>query len=242
MHDEIFEAFKNDISVIVESSKTRDVLDILDRIKKECKPFLKHKQLLYRGMDKDSSSAGIAQVRKNRNSKGMSGIFREFFNTFLKENKLPLRHESLFCIAHETTQSYRTFGNKYAVFPKGNFDFVWFQRFRDINMVREVNDIERFFSRLGLKRKEVWKKMEENTSFKSKIEFLKEYMLTNDKDATRSIDSFYRDIKMFETRKLPDVMNSKEIAIDCDEYYYIFIGEGDEGIEKIATIKEQLGI
>jgi hypothetical protein len=98
-------------------------------IKKSCKPFLKHKRILYRGMH-GYEDMGKRKVRKKRRPKDSTGNQDIFINTFLGEKKLPLRSNSIFTSTDDRTAS--EYGSVYLVFPVGKFRSMYFNTIEDL--------------------------------------------------------------------------------------------------------------
>jgi hypothetical protein len=107
--------------------------EMVAMIKKDCKPFLKHKTQIWRGMPQLSNlpNMGKRDVRKHRKPLDSSKTEDILINTFLKKHNLPLRSESMFATSRlKNTQIY---GKPYLVFPIGNFRFVYFTEVPDFS-------------------------------------------------------------------------------------------------------------
>ena len=113
----------------VRSDEYVDLDTFLSLIKKDCKPFLKHKTQLFRGMT-GYPSMGKRAVRKDRVPKDSNESESIFINGFLRDNKLPLRSNTMFATTDIGMAS--VYGDEYQVFPIGNFKCYYFDRIDDV--------------------------------------------------------------------------------------------------------------
>jgi hypothetical protein len=123
------------MSELYESEMTED--EVISLIKRDCKPFLsmKPKALLLRGMKNKPNHPLKLSVRTDRRPSDMPADTHAKFNKWFKELfGINARSECLFVtssfnIARAYWFSHGT-GGTYAVFPIGNFSFIW-SRFVD---------------------------------------------------------------------------------------------------------------
>lgn len=106
-----------------------DINTVIELIKKDCKPFLKHKTIIWRGMY-DKAEMGFRSVRKDRKPKDSSVSQDLIMNAYLKERGLPLRSKSMFATTDQGMAM--VYGEEYLVFPIGNFKSVYFSEVEDM--------------------------------------------------------------------------------------------------------------
>jgi hypothetical protein len=204
------------------------ITDAITSIKKECKPFLKHKTMLYRGMTAPKN-IGIEAIRKDRNPTG-SPEYQKFLGELFKKWKLPLRRESMFCSPH-TSDSTEIYGDRYMVFPRGNFNFVWFT---------DIGDMFDGDPEIVQEHEKAFEIMDMNIDPEKKLDMLVEWVESIDDDDPQTEDVLFVLSKLqdknFETTKFPPY-HVYEMAITGKDFYYI---KYDDDIDR--TIRNEFGI
>jgi hypothetical protein len=244
--DDSFELFKNNIGMLTEyKNKLLSYSEVIEGIKKDCKPFLKHKQFIFRGMDgyEDFGSRG---VRKSRESLGMLRIMTKLVNTFLNDHHLPLRNESVFCTASESEKEVALFGKQYVIFPKGNFKHVWFSDIIDFNTDERFDAFDRVISHADHDDLKNMDSILDNNSFLDALPLLIDYLGSKGgysgnalEDVTESLTVISTSLSKFNNKKLPSSNIKNEIIVECNEYYYVLVNGTPYAIN---SLKADLGI
>ena len=194
------------------------------KIEKDCKPFLKHKRAIWRGVNTTDDAWGLKKVRKDRIPLGNNPDFSAFTNAFLDSKKLPNRSKSIFATAKKDYAM--VFGNTCLIFPKGNFKHVWFPDIDDMNSHR----YERFgtWLRSYVDDKSIFKK-----KFDDQVHLLQKQLMQDEmdgKDYDGELDSFViqrgftryvQALENFDNKTFPPPDKRNEIIIDCKDYYWI---------------------
>jgi hypothetical protein len=215
------------LGIVTESNLTKiDSLDdIINLIKKECKPFLKYKQLLYRGMRSDGSAYGIKKVRTDRTPLQTNPVIYDLLNSFLKEIGLPPRSEVLFASVARHNTSY--YGTSFIIFPRGDFSFAWHTKISDmINL--DMSDI---IDTYGPEEPELEDILNSNdnaiTKCKNIVEELTRLNIkygnvsVNISDFKEEYEFLSQGKKLFNTKTFPPKDDYKELMIKCKDYYFI---------------------
>jgi hypothetical protein len=209
--------------------------EIIVDIQKDCKSFLKHKQLIFRGMHLDSQPSGLKKVRKDRESRDSSTEYTKFLDDLHKKIKIPLRSQAMFAITVPSSQ----YGDPYMVFPKGNFKFAWIDHIHDLwagdpmelEMEADLDEIAELLSGTGdpIKRLDMI------------IELVAGIVNSNPTlRLAKSTLKTLRDLRLLKvnTTKFPTTNKvggaHLEIIIGCDEYYFIRWNHENEAIVKNA--------
>lgn len=107
-----------------------DIVETLSKIKHECEHIIAEcheaNQFLYRGMKIPSVDRGIFLPHlKEREPKDSSGGFNIMFNAGIEcAFDIPMvRKTSVFCTG--SLKEVGTYGNRFFLFPRGEFEFVW---------------------------------------------------------------------------------------------------------------------
>lgn len=115
------------ISNINESFTVKDGMEIIEMIKKDCKPFLREKMpgdFLYRGMKRNIDFYKKLKIRKNRRPKDTPERLHKIFDEeFKKKFGWGARSEGIFCTPSFDDAAY--YGDAYLIFPIGSFKFVY---------------------------------------------------------------------------------------------------------------------
>ena len=114
-----------------------EIGDMNDKIQENCGPYLKlikGKDPLARGMKTTTDDTGVKQVRKDRESKGMSeDIFKEF-NQWLEKNGHNRKDKSISVLSNPINLGmFAGSGIIAYVFPIGKFSYTWIKA-TDVNM------------------------------------------------------------------------------------------------------------
>jgi hypothetical protein len=196
---------------------------ILQTIKQDCQPFLKQGVVLFRGMDDDKHFLfDEKKIRKDRKSLSTPGLIDWMLKQFYTEQGWPLRSSSMFCSPARRYAS--SYGALYLVFPKGNFNSIYF------NEVTDTYDLWEPFVRL------------------SNNPYLRDYDTLKGKTFAETVQNFLQMpvppyqteqgkntfetakqtvVKNFEFMKNEKQLNSfkdlhnEEVAIEGESFYYI---------------------
>ena len=196
--------------------------DILQKIEKDCKPFLKHKRALWRGMDVGSEMFGEKKVRKDRKPRGGNERLSAFVNGFLEWKKLPRRDKSIFATTGKDLSG--AFGHPCLIFPKREFKFVWFERITDMNNFTNY-DLYNLMERLP---NDIWKK-----DYATMYTAVKDGAETPDEQ--EQVNSLLSSLSYYERGHFPDQGNKNEIIIECDAYYYLMGSPYNQRIDEYPT-------
>ena len=112
-----------------------DAPDIIDLIKRDCQQFIEaHPDgLMFRGMDNKSMKPFKGTVRQDRKPVNMSKEkHKRIDDWFEKEFGFKARSQSIF-VTGEFDDA-RSYGQPYAIFPIGEFEFVWSPQVGDMFM------------------------------------------------------------------------------------------------------------
>jgi hypothetical protein len=213
-----------------------DYEDIFKKIEKDCKPFLKHKRAIWRGLDIKGKEFDVRKVRKDRKPLGDNQALTDFTNAFIDSKNLPNRSRSVFGTTKEKYTA--IFGNTCLLFPKGNFKHVWFPGIDDMNSHR----FEQFA---------YWLKKYVDPSvlkkpFKDQLEIIKKQIIRDDENedglmtdinidmffVKRAFDKYVTALESYNDKTFPIAAEKNktiavkagqtgEIIIDCNEYYYL---------------------
>lgn len=114
-----------------------NIKEILEKIKKDCQPFLKDLKkasplddLLYSGRKK-SESAFKGTVRKNRNPKDTPLDVHNWLDNWFEEN-FGIKARSNSIITTGDSDVAKGYGNLYVIFPIGNYEIIWSPRINDL--------------------------------------------------------------------------------------------------------------
>lgn len=209
--------------LIVEGHTAISTLDtVISKIKEDCKPFLKHKQLLYRGMEHlGKDNFGYKSVRKDRKPKDSSVPMAEFLDKFYNKHKIPLRSQSLFCLARDAVNVH---GYSYYIFPIGKFKFAWFDEILDLydadpNSSIYISDDDKDSFLKVLKTGP----SDPDKMINMLIDTANDFSSALRVDVVTALESL-RDSKPTRN-KLPTNKSESEIIIDCKYYYFINVDE-----------------
>jgi hypothetical protein len=216
--------------------------EVLALIKKDCKPFLKHKQMLYRGMQLNTEQ-GIKSVRQDRTPLDSSKQFDIFLNSYMHSIGLPSRNTVMFCLANPIQAGF--YGDEYAVFPIGDFNISWF------TTIPDMYNADPLRINWGTYTKEVSELLTSNIPPKDILKQILLLVPDSQMHIYRKTEAWMETMNElikgeFETNKLPssnlkitDVRKSPEIMIQCKNYYYINISTSGWNI---STVKRDLDL
>lgn len=175
--------------------------DIVDDIMANCQPYLKESDYfrnrgmtnLWRGIEGVNVAFTTKQTRIDRKPQGMNTEIKELLDDALMEKfGLPFRSKAAFTTGD--SKRVELFGNPYAVFPIGNFDYLWSPKVHDLNENPEWGDL--ITSNLGPNQ---------------------EINLTKDQ-----IKDFLDDMNYMMNENLEEAtVSGNEIMVAIDEYYII---------------------
>jgi len=185
-----------------------DINELVTLLKKDCKKYLKllkGRTPLFRGIRRTSSIVGLKKQRKDRRPQQMPESALHFIDDYLKDNKFPLRSESMICSSNiELIRRWFSSGRICFVFPKGTFRFA-IVRSGDMNFDNEKTGYDNY---------ELYDKIEDflYTGAKDTYnEILLKLDLNIDGNSQKVFDEAY---------------NKKyEMWFDCKEYYYVDISD-----------------
>lgn len=115
--------------------------EMIDTIKKDCKPFLKYKNFLFRGM----SNPNTEMVKKIRRTDRQplhtdTDLHNIIDNIFLKEWGWKARSQGVFARADYQVNFY---GRKHLVFPIGKFTYLWSKLIFDAVAFDKIQHIDK---------------------------------------------------------------------------------------------------
>lgn len=115
--------------------ESMDEDEIIALIKRDCKPFIEENAgVLLRGMRKKSWSPFKQDVRQDRNPRNTRQAVQDVLDKWFDEKfGFKARSQAVF-----TTGSFpdaRSYGTVYAIFPIGNFKYVWSTEIPDLFFV-----------------------------------------------------------------------------------------------------------
>jgi hypothetical protein len=198
------------------------VIEFLDNILTKCKPFLKHKQPLYRGANKSSHGyMGSNTIRTDRKPRDTSKGAHMFFNDRLKQLGLPSREEVLFTTPN-LDFSYE-FGAPYLIFPIGNFKFFWIKNISDLTDSLPM-EYELFFDEYMY-----WKgsPQEYLDHLRKPLNGLDndipDYIISKSKHSNiiSGIEQMITDMADYNTKTFPNPLYKNEVSIAVKDYYYL---------------------
>jgi hypothetical protein len=221
---------------ILNEALSSGIHEIIELIKRDCKPFLKHKQILFRGME-ETKEIGINKVSRNRRPLNSSKEFARFYDKYSKENRLPLRSQSIFTVANpDTTVEY---GDSFMIFPRGNFDYYWMKEIPDM-WIGDLNVA--FFN-------EEIQKIYDMLASTDKVDVILDRLISyikNETDYDHSSALPEGLVHIFEELKAKNYVTNRftsgndtthEIIIDCKDYYFI-----RETRENAKIVMQELGL
>lgn len=189
-----------------------DFQNILKEIEKNCKPFLRHKKALYRGMNTENvDDFGIKKVRKDRQPLGGNMELSAFTNAFIDSKKLPNRSKSIFALTNDKFT--RVFGDTHLIFPKGNFKAVWFPGIGDMNS----GIFGMFTDFLKTLDQSIFKKPWDDQFH----EVQKAIIADGHEGTMRQFNKFITALENYNNKSFPKDTKYDEVIIDCKEYYFI---------------------
>ena len=204
---------------------TEDLEAFFQKVEKDCKPFLKHKRALWRGLDTKGEDFGEKKVRQNRTPLVATPEMTTFVNAFLKKNKLPLRTNSLFAL--NSDKRTEVFGDSCLIFPKGKFKFVWFPEIIDLNSAK-YNMFKLWVQHYADK------KIFKMNSFDDMVHAIQQQLLADTAREAELEEVFLPStqehftrvvtgLEKFNNKKLPatDDYQRNEIMIECKDYYFL---------------------
>lgn len=254
---------------LAEAKHTKFTLDeTIEKIKKDCKPFLKHKVALYRGMGPEYGLlGGIRGVRFDRKPLTSSQEFADFMSDYLYNIGAPDRSQAMFCTRQET--STWDYGEPYLVFPKGNFRYFYFEHIEDAyteiqsaldgNSVYQprmvdaqwdigwsydtmdvVGQVHWYFNKTKNLDKAIDAYFDELTKdIKELEESESEDEILSDLDtAYTAIKRVFNKLEFYNVNKNLNKADDQEIVVQCKEYYYLSLENLPKDTFKELGIKE----
>lgn len=221
-------------------SNTSDLGEISELIKRDCQPFLTQcgGELIYRGMESKTPFM-TKDVRKNRQPMNLKQTAHELIdNTMYEKHGIRGRSGAVFCTGNTTTA--RGYGAVYAIFPIGDFKFIWspvvedfyFDMGEPIKMLTKRNGalvvakrryyVENFINLSG-----VPFDGDADTPFIDKLGMMRSE-LKKDFDTNKKYQDAFKEVfeefieNEYQTDDLVSAIKSKkEIMIECDKYYAV---------------------
>jgi hypothetical protein len=191
------------IEFINESDIALDFDSINMLIHRDCKKYLnliQHKDPLYRGMS-TYDHIGIKDVRKDRESKGMSEEEAKYFNDWLHKNGHNRRDQAVMCTSSESHTL--MFGPPFWIFPRDPMSYTWIHT-PDINITTSMQGWDSFTIGEWISKE---KGLEYNKDILNKLKMPFEYYFSTDEGFWTAYD------KQF------------EMWIKCDKYFYVNSGK-----------------
>ena len=174
-----------------ESYMVKDWLEVVDKLKQDCKPFIREKKKgkwLYRGIKKSMPPVDIVKPRKNRKPRDMpEDLHDELDYKFKEEFGWKSRSEGVFCTSNMTDAGY--YGEPFIIYPIGKFKYVW---------SKQISDLYMYLKRNGIIQEVLYQ-----TPTSNKLEQIA-------KDI----------VDLYQEHNLDDAMDEEsEVSILCDSYY-----------------------
>ena len=206
---------------------------MVDRITKNCKPYLKllkGREPIKRGMDSgdfiwspgSTKEAGLKKVRQDRLSK--AGIDQEVYrkiNIWLKDHKGAQRDKSVIGVTKPGSHAFSWFGPQHWIWPTGNFKYTFVES-HDFNSSSRNWELSKFTAFIK------WHyPAREEMEWQTKV----------NGEVTKT--SHYKPIDYFHINKDFDLAYNKgyEIWFECKTYYYVKVEDAIENIwQHIAKI------
>lgn len=117
---------------LFEDTITED--NIIELIKRDCKPWLgKAKELVYRGMQKKVDAPFKQEVRADRQPRNTDGELHKAMDDWFNDN-FGFRARSAAVFVTGDFDDAKSYGQAYAIFPIGDFKFVWSPNVGDLYM------------------------------------------------------------------------------------------------------------
>jgi hypothetical protein len=220
------EKLSSSLEYMTEGYKKIELDKIIELIKRDCKPFLKHNTPLYRGMELKMLASGIKDVRQDRRPLDSAPEYHKLLEAYMAKHKLPSRAKSLFCFA-DPKANVVDFGDPYVIFPKGNFNFVWFKSIKDLisgNVINGMHNLDDDYD--TSKDIETNIKMLWDTATPGNIDSIlnKTLVILDTVPQTNKVITVINTLtslkhKEFATNTFPK--HTVEIALDCKDYYFM---------------------
>jgi hypothetical protein len=204
--------------------------EVIDSIRKDCQPFLKYKNFLFRGMSGKGKEAFIKERRKDRQPLHTDEVVNKIIdNIFLKVWGWRARSEGVFATNGFDVSFY---GQRHAIFPIGNFTYLWSELFTDALVLDKSNCLYfrketrlRLFSHSG----------QENGKDKYFIR------VGNIKDYTEDLEIYIK--KYYTNKNIKKFFKSKdfpEIMLNVDSYWAVPFGSNISRGPEIEELKEDM--
>jgi hypothetical protein len=218
-YNDILNTFKTNIDSTFELMSEGTTNNLIETIKLECAPFLKHKIPMFRGMADSNGQQGLNTVRTDRKPLHSDALINEFMNEYLKSIGLPSRSEVLFGITNESPAN--SYGSLYYIFPRGNFKFSWNTVIDDM-YVLDLNGLIRDKIASTFIHNTLSSKLSPMEKIKTILKLIKSHPETkNEKALVDAYESLLKGKKIFNTTTFPSSESYNEVMITCKDYYFI---------------------
>lgn len=198
--------------------------EFIEQVVKDCRPFLKAKragQLVFRGMKSFDEFIYNKPVRKNRTPLNTPAKLHDIIDQFFKKKfGYYFRSNAIF-----VTGDYNEaigYGDAYAIYPIGDFQFLWSQEVDDLFI-----ELKRLLQKDSLSIKYFKPNAKHNEESKKALD---EYLNNKFIDAIKDLN--------YQNMHLVSAIESKnEIMIHCDAYHAIAV---NNKIHNIINIDEEM--
>ena len=183
--------------LLLEELSDDEILEILER---DCQQFLEScdNRFLYRGSKTESKEKTLHKVktRKDRAPRDMNGNTHVLIDNYF-EKKYGIRYRSASVFTTGSKENAEDYGSAYAVFPIGEFSFIWSPNVVDLySNLKAAQTFKKFFS----------------NPFKASKPIV----------ITQEVINSYLDTAKYTNDNLGvAIRKGNEIMISCDEYYII---------------------
>lgn len=123
----------NEIALREDSLGSLSENEVIALIRRECKPFLEHdtSRLMYRGMQSKPSHIYKQAVRSDRRPRNVDHKIHDALDAWFEE-KFGFKARSETAFVTGSFADAKSYGKPYAVFPIGDFKFVWSPEIGDL--------------------------------------------------------------------------------------------------------------
>ncbi len=181
--------------IILEEQSDEEILEILER---DCKRFLEicDNKFLYRGSKTQSTDNSLKKIkmRKDRAPRDMKANTHVMLDNYFEDN-FGIRYRSAAVFVTGSKENAEDYGKVYAVFPIGDFSFIYSPIIVDLYSNIKHNEI-----------------VSSLNPFKKP---------TKIKHTQESINAYLDSGKYTNKNLLAGIKKGNEIMIHCDEYYII---------------------
>lgn len=206
-------------------------------IKQNCKPYLNEigdidsNSFILRGMRNIDKQFVEKTVRKDRDPKLTPKPIHDFIDDWFKGNyQIKIRSEGIFGTGDNRRAA--SYGKPYAIFPIGNFDYIWSPDIPDLTLRLEAVIAEAL--------KQEGEKLDSQIDAFDIIKTKYNSQQKLPKQVRVAILKKLRSAKYQKNKNLKQAIKSNnEIMINCDKYYAIEAGHSQKAIKKLIDVLKE---